>query len=69
MLASAHGHGTVRLWDAKSGVLRQEIPLAQKYEEITKVRFSPEGRHLLTVNANGTVYVLRLARPQEQDNK
>ena len=27
---------------------------------LSQVTYSPEGRHLLTVNGNGTVYVLRL---------
>jgi ECF sigma factor len=27
------------------------------------VAFAPDGRHLATVNGNGTVYVLRLAKP------
>ena len=31
--------------------------------EVWQPLFSPEGRHLLTVNGNGTIYVLRLAGP------
>jgi hypothetical protein len=34
-------------------------------ETIQDVAMSPEGRHLMTANADGTIYVLRLAKKGE----
>jgi WD40 repeat protein len=59
--------GTVRLWD-----LSGEMPRARALPVIPPdvpwlhgIALSPEGRHLAVCNPNGTVYVLRLARPGE----
>jgi WD40 repeat protein len=41
-----------RQWDFKGRVLH--------------ARFTPDGRHILTANTNGTLYVLRLAPPPEK---
>jgi WD40 repeat protein len=57
--------GTVRLWD-----LSGEQPRARVLSVIPpgvpwlhSIALSPEGRHLAVSNPNGTVYVLRLAKP------
>jgi WD40 repeat protein len=59
--------GTVRLWD-----LSGEKPHARVLSVIPpgvpwlhSIALSPEGRHLAVSNPNGTVYVLRLAKPGE----
>jgi WD40 repeat protein len=62
MLISSAADGTVRLWDPASGkpleggVLRLGPPGGA----IPKVAFTPDGRHLVTTNGNGTLYILRL---------
>jgi WD40 repeat protein len=59
--------GTVRLWDLsgdharskKLGVIPPNVPC------LHGIALSPEGRHLAVCNPNGTVHVLRLAKPGE----
>jgi WD40 repeat protein len=41
--------------------LQKTITLHEPWGSIYDICYSPEGRHLFTLNANGTVYVLRLA--------
>ena len=41
------------------------INLAPADIVLRHVRFTPEGRHLITVNSDGGVYVFRLAPPAE----
>ncbi len=60
LLASTSHDGTVRLWDAKDGRLLKTIVLCPPNGGAVNVIFSPDGRHLITGNANGTIYVLRL---------
>ena len=50
----------VRRWDAESGALIETIKCGPPQGDIGQVAFTPDGRHLLTANGNGTVYVLRL---------
>jgi WD40 repeat protein len=59
-LASCSGDGTVRLWDSDSGELLQTFAIGPPLGLIHDVAFTPDGRHLATANANGTVYLLRL---------
>ena len=65
-IASAGLDGTVRLWEASTGDSLRVFRLHPGCGEIKKVRFSPEGRHLITMNGNGTCYVLRLAEFSDQ---
>src|SRR5207237_508178 len=57
--------GTLRLWDLTRTPPRSEV--LQLFEagqpSLRQVAWTPEGRHLATANADGTVYLLRLARP------
>jgi WD40 repeat protein/serine/threonine protein kinase len=66
-VAAGYNDGKVRLWDPDpprgKSALKQTITLGPPGGLIRKVRFTPEGRHLVTLNGNGTVYVLRLAEP------
>jgi WD40 repeat protein len=61
VFATSHRDGTVRLWDFASRQLRQTIRVGPPCGNVRQALFTPEGRHLATVNGNGTVYVLRLA--------
>jgi WD40 repeat protein len=47
------------LWDWPSRRLRTELPFPG---EVAALQITADGRHVLTGNLNGTVYVLRLAR-------
>jgi WD40 repeat protein len=60
LLASAGDDGRVSLWQTSSGKRRQTW---QFPGHVQQVLFAPDGRHLLTLNANGTVYILRLPDP------
>ncbi len=61
VLAAPSSDGKVRLWDLRSGTLRQTFTLGPPGGMIWNVAFPPDGRHLVTANRNGTIYVLRLA--------
>jgi WD40 repeat protein len=61
--ASSKG-GTVRLWDLSGKTPRSKvIPLGKT--EILGMALSPEGCYLATANANGTIYILKLAKAGE----
>jgi WD40 repeat protein len=59
-LASSGQDGRVILWEAASGTRLREWQLPA---EAPGVVFAHDGRHLAIANANGTVYILRLAKP------
>jgi WD40 repeat protein len=59
--ASAGNDGTVRIWDPLQGFVVDTITLSPQAGQIRKVVYSQSGRHVATVNGNGTVYLLRLA--------
>jgi WD40 repeat protein len=57
----------VQVWDPRSGDLRREILLSAKAKGSyfsSAMAFTPDGRHLITANRNGTVYVLRVTTYQ-----
>jgi WD40 repeat protein len=61
LLASASDRdGQIILWSAGSG---DELSHWQLPCPVNRLAFDPGGRYLATANANGTVYVLRLAAP------
>jgi WD40 repeat protein len=55
------GYNLVRVWDIVTGVEVQQIRLGFERRDVRAVTFTPDGRHLVTANGNGTVFVLRLA--------
>jgi WD40 repeat protein len=57
-LPSATTRGKLILRDSETGTIRKEWQLPGP---IWWVTYAPDGRHLLTVNSNGTGYILRLA--------
>jgi serine/threonine protein kinase len=59
--------GTVRLWDMDADPPRCEVLLVipPNVPWVHAIAFSPEGRHLAVSNPDGTVYLLRLAKPGE----
>jgi WD40 repeat protein len=59
--------GTVRLWDVTGTPPRCRVlkPLPAKAPWLNRIAFSPEGRHLVVGNPDGTIYVLRLAKQGE----
>ena len=62
LLASCGEDGAVIVWDRTSGARRQRAVGPGPFGgEVGGVAFTPDGRHLATANANGTVYLLRAA--------
>lgn len=55
---SKEGVSYLTLWDARTGEPRRQWQLLGG---ISSVAFAPDGRHLITGNGNGTLYVFRLA--------
>jgi WD40 repeat protein len=61
-LASAEVGGVIILWGWTSATPLERFELPG---DMRAVAFTPDGRHLVTANANGTAYILRLAgRPK-----
>jgi WD40 repeat protein len=67
MASSGYADGTVRLWNTDGKPEREQV--IQLYPPGTHwlhgMSMSPEGRHLATANPDGTITILRLARPGE----
>jgi WD40 repeat protein len=59
-IASAGRDGRIIVWDVAAGDKFREWHLPGPVWDIA---FAADGRHLATANGNGTVYVLRLAKP------
>jgi WD40 repeat protein len=61
-VATAGHEGVVKLWDAASGKELRSWDLRQLVQErggfVSQLTFTPDGRHLLTANANTTLYML-----------
>ena len=70
-LALATNGGRLELWDVaelKKGVpsRREVISLGPPGARLWEVRITPEGRHLVTLNGNSTVSVLRRGKPEPE---
>ena len=60
--ASAGEDATVRIWNLTTPPsVSKTYNLAGSCEAVNQLLFSSDGRYLVTVNANGTLYVLRLS--------
>jgi WD40 repeat protein len=60
-LVTADGSGMVLVWEARAGRFSDEPRLLQLPGPVASIlALASDGRHLITGNANGTVYVLRL---------
>lgn len=59
--------GTLRLWDMNSTPpRRRSVAILEPNDHgIEAVAFSPEGRHLVTANPDGTLTIVRLAKTGE----
>jgi WD40 repeat protein len=54
--------GIVAVWDAETGKVWHEFPLAVGF---TRVKFAPDGRHLVAGSPSGALYIFRLgSRPK-----
>jgi WD40 repeat protein len=62
VLAALLRDGKVVIWHTATGE-RREWPLPGPANGLA---FAPDSRHLATANANGTVYILRLAEPAQR---
>ena len=62
-LASLGEDGALLVHDmtGEKETLVKEIQLGEVANAIRRIAFTPDGRHLVTTNANGTVFVLRVA--------
>lgn len=59
-LAVTHRSGAITTWDVStSPPVRTRDPIILAHT-VSSICYTPEGRHLLTANSDGTVYVLRL---------
>jgi WD40 repeat protein len=68
-LIAGGGEGILWLWNDPAGQKRRDEPdrairVGPPHGVVHRVIWSPDGRHVLSVNGNGTIYVLRLA-PQK----
>ena len=67
LITAGSTDGTVRLWDTSGDRPRSKAlaVIPPNVPWLHAIALSPEGRHLAVCNPNGTVYVLRLAKPGE----
>jgi WD40 repeat protein len=61
-LATAGQDGTARLWELDAAPPHRTTYRFPGAASVNGVAFTPEGRHLVTANPNGTLYILRVAR-------
>ena len=62
--ASAGQDNVIKLWDVATGKELRRYPIAVPVQErggfVSQLAFTPDGRHLVTANANTTLYLLDL---------
>ena len=59
-LAVVDERGTIKVWSVDSWALLRTIRIAEHPAPVRMLEFTPDSRHLVTANANGTFYVLRM---------
>ena len=57
LATGANSYDRILLWDVRTGKQQREIVLKTA---MLRLHFAPDGRHLITANNDGTIYVLRL---------
>ena len=65
-LIATAGQGELHVWNADSGERTHTIHFASRsgnsvYNVVSDLAFTPDGRHVVTANLNGTCYVFRLS--------
>src|SRR5258707_1293263 len=60
-LASGGEPNSLRLWDLSGAEPKERGTLKGHTARVLALAFAPDGRHVATAHANGTVYVFRLA--------
>jgi WD40 repeat protein/serine/threonine protein kinase len=63
LATAGYSDGSVRLWDPASGRPLRTFVVGPPLGHVGDLAFSPDGRQLLTLNGNRTVFVLRLISP------
>ncbi len=51
---------TIRIWDVLTGQQVKLIRCNARDGDVSRARFTPDGRHVIAINGNGTCYILRL---------
>jgi hypothetical protein len=61
LIAAANEDGSVGIYDAQDLRPLQRFRVGPKHGIVKGIQFSVDSRHVVTLNGNGTVYVLRLS--------
>ncbi|MGZ0166086.1 MAG: WD40 repeat domain-containing protein, partial [Planctomycetales bacterium] len=69
LLAQADKLGRLHVVDLESQSIVQKFYLGPPHGMIQQVEFASDSRHVLTANGNGSIYILRLADPQQPPSK
>lgn len=72
LLASAGlNDGTVQFWNVTQNWPKPNVlPIfPSDFNSVMDLTLTPEGRHLITANADGTIFVIRLARRQKSNQE
>jgi len=65
-VATSGADGRVCFWNPRTGATtRPPIRVGPEGGWVTQAAFTPEGRHLITANRNGTIYVLHLVEVEK----
>lgn len=62
LLASSSVDGSLGFWSPHTGKLLARTAMTHYGAQVFGIRFAGDGRHLLTGNGNGTIYLMRLSQ-------
>jgi tRNA A-37 threonylcarbamoyl transferase component Bud32 len=65
-LAAVTSAGVICLWDLSTDKPPRVMRVSPAVSQVDQIACSPDGRHLATVNNNGTAYILRLSDSSKQ---